>query len=93
MDLAIVESHHGPASVPQEEVPPAVVFGTLRRPMRGAIDLDHDLPAEMDEIRDVRTDRMLTTEFEAVAIGFAELLPENDFCLRHRVTQGFGAWT
>jgi hypothetical protein len=40
-----------------------------------AIDFDHETPLAADEVREIRSDRLLTHEFDACELPVAEMSP------------------
>jgi hypothetical protein len=69
-----------------------VACGVLPKVMGDAVHLDRNQSRAALEIQDVRPDRVLATEFEAVR-ALAEDTPQENLRKRHRASERAGACT
>jgi hypothetical protein len=87
-DILVCETQHLPTFFAQECLASAIMHQLLDCPMCRAVNFNDKSPSDVNEVRNIGSDRVLPTKFETMHIGFAKSGPENHLRLGHELSKG-----
>jgi hypothetical protein len=88
--IVVPEAQHLEALRPEPRGPDRISSFPARLVVLSAVDLDHDAPAEPDEVDDLRSDRCLAAEWNGVIAKRPQQTPHLAFRIRLTAPQALG---